>query len=618
VGDVKVELEELKEESDSGKLFAASGIERTHHRKLLWVGIFLVLVAAAALAIWFNYRRSEAPEQPITVVPLTSYAGNESQPSFSPDGNQVAFCWNGENQDNYDIYQQLIGSETRRLTSDPADDTSPAWSPDGRSIVFLRSLSPEKAAVLLISALGGPERQLAEVHTVPVSPADYFASSSSPAWCPDGKWLVLADKNSPEEPMGLFLLSIETREKRGLTSPPAGSIGDTDPAFSPDGRTLAFIRTAAFAVGDVHLLTLSGGLEAVGEVKRLSFDNLWCSHPAWTLDGREIIYPSGPDNRTLCRIIASGQGKPRRLASLGEDIDQPALSHQGQRLAYTRRFSDSNIWRVQLAGPPGKVSLPIKFIGSTQPEFMARFSPDGRRIAFSSRRTGNDEIWVCDSDGSNAVKLTSFNGPLTGAAYWSPDGQRLAFQSIAEDRFKIFLVNASGGKPRRLTSNAAGEEPSSWSRDGQWIYFGSNRGGDYQIWKMPTQGGKAVQVTRKGGFKALESPDGKVLYYAKSDGPTSLWKVPVEGGEEDQVLASVSHGENFAVVDEGIYFIPTPDPTAGYSIQFFSFATGKMTLITKIEKPVELGLSVSPDRKWILYSQIDEQSSDLMLVEHFQ
>jgi eukaryotic-like serine/threonine-protein kinase len=620
MGDVKVELEELKEESDSGKLLVASGLERADHWNRLWAGILLALLAAVAVAVWFNYRRSEAPEQPMTVVPLTSYAGNESQPSFSPDGNQVAFCWNGENQDNYDIYQKLIGSEPPRpLTSDPADDTSPAWSPDGRSIVFLRSLSPEKAAVFLISVLGGPERQLAEVYKIPFSDID-FVSASAPAWSPDGKWLVLADKNSPEEPIGLFLLSIETGDKRRLSSPPTKSIGDTDPAFFPDSRTLAFIRTAAFAVGDVYLRTLSDGLEAAGEVKRLTFDNLWDSHPAWTQDGREIIYSSGSPTQTLWRVAASGPGKPQRLASFGEEVDHPALSRQGQRLAYSRRSSDSNIWRVQLAGLQGKVSPPVSFIHSTQFEFDAMFSPDGKRIAFSSRRTGHDEIWVCNSDGSHAVKLTSFNGPLTGAPYWSPDGQRLAFQSIAEDRFKIFLVSASRGKPRRLTSDAAWEEPSSWSRDGQWqwIYFGSNRGGDFQIWKMPTQGEKAVQVTRKGGFRALESPDRKVLYYAKNDGPTGLWTVPVEGGEESQVLASVSHGENFDVVDEGIYFIPTPDPTAGYSIQFFSFATRKMTPITKIEKPANLGLSVSPDRKWILYSQIDQQSSDLMLVENFR
>jgi Tol biopolymer transport system component len=296
------------------------------------------------------------PDQPIIIVPLTSYAGNEKQPSFSPDGNQVAFCWNGEGQDNYDIYQKLIGSEPpRRLATDLVDDTSPAWSPDGRSIVFLRSLSPEKAAVLLISALGGPERSLAEVlYPGFFSPSNDFLSASSPAWSPDGKWLVLADKNSPEEPMGLFLLSIETGQKRRLTSPPAKSIGDTDPAFSPDGHTLAFIRTAALFVGDVHLLSLSNGFEAVGEVKRLTFDNLWDSHPAWTLDGREIIYSSGSPTQALWRVAAFGPGKPQRLASFGEYVDQPALSRQGQRLAYSRRVFDSNIWRVQLAASKEK------------------------------------------------------------------------------------------------------------------------------------------------------------------------------------------------------------------------------------------------------------------------
>jgi serine/threonine protein kinase len=321
IGDVKMELEELKEESDSGKLLAAPGLERTHHWNRLWIGILLALLAAVAVAVWFNYRRSEVPDQPIIIVPLTSYAGNEKQPSFSPDGNQVAFCWNGEGQDNYDIYQKLIGSEPpRRLTSDPADDTSPAWSPDGRSIVFLRSLSPEKAAVFLISALGGPERPLAEVlYPGFFSPSNFsndFFSASSPAWSPDGKWLVLADKNSPEESMGLFLLSIETGQKRRLTSPPGKSIGDTDPAFSPDGHTVAFIRTAALFVGDVHLMSLSNGFEAVGEVKRLTFDNLWDSHPAWTLDGREIIYSSGSPTQALWRVAAFGPGKPQRSTSI--------------------------------------------------------------------------------------------------------------------------------------------------------------------------------------------------------------------------------------------------------------------------------------------------------------
>jgi Tol biopolymer transport system component len=128
-----------------------------------------------------------------------------------------------------------------------------------------------------------------------------------------------------------------------------------------------------------------------------------------------------------------------------------------------------------------------------------------------------------------------------------------------------------------------------------------------------------VRVTRKGGFAALESPDGQWVYYTKSIGATSLWKVPREGGEETQVLESV-YEQAFAIVKEGIYFIPKPDSAGRYSIQFFNFATKRIRSITTIERPEYSGvvLSVSSNGRWILYSQIDQVGSDLMLVEHFK
>jgi dipeptidyl aminopeptidase/acylaminoacyl peptidase len=100
--------------------------------------------------------------------PTHKLSGSEILPSFSPDGNQVAFAWNtSENppiHSNFDIYLKLIdGSEAVRLTHDPADDLSPAWSPDGRYIAFLRTLSADRMGVFLIPAIGGRERKLADV-----------------------------------------------------------------------------------------------------------------------------------------------------------------------------------------------------------------------------------------------------------------------------------------------------------------------------------------------------------------------------------------------------------------------------------------------------------------------
>jgi hypothetical protein len=126
-------------------------------------------------------------------------------------------------------------------------------------------------------------------------------------------------------------------------------------------------------------------------------------------------------------------------------------------------------------------------------------------------------------------------------------------------------------------------------------------------------------VTSNGGFAALESLDGKSIYYSKGDQEASmaLWRVPVSGGEESQVLPSVVW-RAFFLVNDGIYFIPGPDSKGKYSIQFLSFATGRVKIVAPILRPPSYGLSVSADRRYLLYTQLDEFSIDLMLVENFR
>src|SRR5262245_43294991 len=172
------------------------------------------------------------------------------------------------------------------------------------------------------------------------------------------------------------------------------------------------------------------------------------------------------------------------------------------------------------------------------------------------------------------------------------------------------------GKPRRLTDSPATDVVASWSGDGKWIYFGSNRSGDRQIWKCPVDGGEARQITRKGGECDQESPDRQWVYYTKGDRALSLWKVPKEGGQETQVLESVN-STNFSVVKEGIYFVGRSNQPGRSSIQVFRFATQKIRVLTTFQGS-ETSLSVSPDGRWILYSQIDQVGSDLMLVENFR
>jgi eukaryotic-like serine/threonine-protein kinase len=250
-------------------------------KNLAWLTWGIVVLIAAA-GLWLRFLRpATSPELAPRTVPLASYPGNQCCPSFSPDGSQVAFVWDGPKQDNLDIYIKLVGTEhTVRLTNDPAPDVTPAWSPDGRYIAFLRLLSENRVGVFLVSAIGGPERKLTEL-------SGETGGNGGVAWHPEGKWLAFTDQNS------IYLISIDTGEKRKLTFPTSGRSDDC-PAFSSDGRRLAFSRNFTFGVSEMYLLALSQNLGPQGEAKQLTFKRQSSKCPVWTPNGREIIFSSGP------------------------------------------------------------------------------------------------------------------------------------------------------------------------------------------------------------------------------------------------------------------------------------------------------------------------------------
>ena len=620
--DIRADLARLQRETDSAR--AAVGVREPILRNRWFIAVAGIAIMATALAVsawfWLGRWRTTSPEEPLTAVPLTSYPGSEDFPSFSPDGTQVAFSWNGEKEDNYDIYVKLIGAEPPlRLTTNPAGDFSPAWSPDGRWVAFLRGLPAGKVAVILISPIGGPERILTEMYCDNLNIATHFL-----AWSQDSHWLAIAGGDKPlQRPPwpGLFLCSVETGETRRLTSPPGTAVGDSCPAFSPDGRTLAFSRWASWSNSDLYLLPLSPDLRAAAEPKRLTFGNWIAASPAWTMGGSSLTFSAGSagsrEGSSLWRAAASGAGKPERLAAIGLNGAHPAISSRGNRLAYAQALSDINIWRIEIPNAGRKAKPPERLISSTRSDYNPQFSPDGKRIAFLSDRSGSHEIWVCDAGGSNAVQLTFLGGPgIDGQPYWSPNSRRLTFSANIEGHSEVYVLNASGGKPRRLTSNPTWARNPSWSRDGHWILFDSAtpKPGMY---RMPVEGGPEVLVTKERGYAPIESPDGKFIYLiGESAEGTAILKAPAEGGEAQQVLDSFDHG--YAVVEDGIYFIPTRDPKSSDSIQFLNTNAGKIQRIASIEKPVANGLTVSPDRRWILYTQVDQAGSDLMLVENFR
>jgi Tol biopolymer transport system component/tRNA A-37 threonylcarbamoyl transferase component Bud32 len=597
--DVKLALEEVKEESESGALAApaARPMERRRDRA---AAAAILLIGTAGAGIWFLRDKLTAPAA-LQAVPLTSYAGYESWPSISPDGKQVAFSWDGGSQGNFDIYVKVIGSGgPLRLTSHPAEDLAPSWSPDGTSIAFLR-YEGGKEKLMLIPVLGGPEREIAEL----VAPIGLSRIILATNWSPDGRWLVTSAKKSADEVAALWVISPESGEKRQITTPPTNYWGDFYPSFSPDGRTLAFVRFSAAQSGDVYVLPVTPTLNANGEPRRLTNESRLMIGIAWTANGTGIVFSSNRGGtQALWRVAVSGS--PSRRLSVGENGRFPAISARANRLVYTQSIADTNIWRINLQDPSDATPL----LTSTRADSNPSYSPDGRRVAFESSRSGNQEVWVADADGSNAVQLVDLG--RSGSPRWSPDGHRIAFDSNVVGNWQIYAVSAQGGHPERMTKSAANESRPSWSHDGKWIYFGSNRSGVSQVWKMPAGGGPAEQLTRNGGENPFESPDSRTIYYLKNgSNPSPLWKVPAEKGEESQVLDSVNFSQ-FAVSSGGIYFLSWP------RLQYLDFSTGRAKTILTLHKQASLGLCISKDEHWLLYPQVDQGGSDLMLVENFR
>lgn len=574
----------------------------TPHAAFSWLKASALLIAVGiALAGGVVWLRRSPPSPAPRLVQLTSYPELEEQPSLSPDGSQVAFRWKG------DIYVKQVGAEAFiQVTKDPAVDSWPVWSPDGSQIAFVRN-----GEVFLVSPLGGAERKVAE-------------SAGRVVWMPDGQSLLVLDKTS-RYARSIFSVLVATGEKRRLTFPHDLSPGDIDMAASPDGRSIAVCRTVTTEGCDLYLIPVSGG-----EPRRLTNDLRSIQGLAWTRDGRQIVFSSNRQGWfRLWRVSARPASSPGSyenpvlVEAAGDDTRYPSISRS--HLVYQRYIRNFDIQRVEIIGAEGSAAHHLKrstpLIASTRTDVTPSWSPDGKKIAFVSDRLGARELWVCDADGSNPLKLTSFAGQAVIYPRWSPDGQRLVFSALtgADGNFEGYVIGSRGGAPKRI--NVQGHDSMAhavFSADGNWLYFipGAQES-SVEAWGVPATGGSAAQITRNGAFRPEESPDGKLLYYGKY-GSRGLWTTPLAGGPERQVLDSVT-AQNWTVASQGIYYIDfAVEPGAPKGVWFYSFQTSKTNRVGTVEPTVSpdfSGISVSRDGRWLLYSHIANISSDLMMVD---
>ena len=341
IDDVKVALQEVKEDSESGSV---APVPAARTRRGVIAALVLGGLATAAIAAWLLKPRAQAGSAP-RVVTLTNMSGHAMWPTFSPDGQQVAFAWQPEGQDNFDIYVKLVGLQgVRRLTTDPANDRVPTWSPDGTRIAFVRegthSWSPDgtrmaflrethSSTIRLVSPIGGGERKLNDLDVLPWSPI---------AWSPDGHYIAAAKEELSGDPR-IYLLPADGGEPRPIARP---GLACHTPAFSPDSRRLAYVSCKE----TVDVIDLDTGLTPTGTPRTLTpqvpYSILGIT---WSHDGTSIIYGALDAGAFmgLWRVRADGRSAPERIESAGGEYSWPVVAPSRNRLAFsaisTRRVS---------------------------------------------------------------------------------------------------------------------------------------------------------------------------------------------------------------------------------------------------------------------------------------
>jgi Tol biopolymer transport system component/DNA-binding winged helix-turn-helix (wHTH) protein len=561
-------------------------------------GYAIAILGIACFAAAILWVRIPAPAPRMRVTPFTALSGSASAPAFSPDGGQVAFSWAAEGRGQHLYVKASAGGPETRLTASPDADSHPAWSPNGRLIAFLRENSRNELALWVVSAAGGAERKVRALST---------RSLSRISWSADGNALAVLDSDSLEASPGIFLVSLDSGEERRLTMPPNAEGGDWQPAFSADGRKLAFVRnTGSLQTGALYLLQVDRRGLAAGKPAPIPADRSDLNQIEWSADGRSLICAVLGG---LVRIpVGGGAAEPLPF----EDATDLSVAQGGHRLVFTHAVQRTAIFRLP---GPGNSDAIGKLIASSRYNGAPKYSPDGQRIVFMSDRTGIDELWLTDAEGQNARQLTSFGRATLGSPRWSPDSRRIAFDSTADGKANIYVIDAEGGVPRRITSGGSSNVRPSWSHDGASVYFGSNRSGAWEIWKSSLEGLATVQVTHGGGREAVEDRAGQFLYYTKAAPAPGVWRVPVPGGAAELLCDEGVQG-GWAIGQRGLYYLDAKNELA-----LRDFSTRGRIAIPAPGLRLGTGsgglLGIAPDDRWILVTALVGSESDLFMVEDF-
>ena len=371
-------------------------------------------------------------------------------------------------------------------------------------------------------------------------------------------------------------------------------------------------------------LDLTSDLTAAGNARRLTSLAIQMEGVAWDRDGSTVVFGSDAAGfQYLWRVDAEGRLPPERLEMAGLGARAPATMSARDLLVFSRSRHNEDIYSLGSAGDPQPIET------SSFWDSWPVFSPDGRRVAYCSPRSGKAlDVWVARSDGSDARQLTQGLSESYGPS-WAPSGRTLVFTSVVGGQIDIWTVDIDGGNLRQLTTGPGSRRYPSYSSDGAWIYFGKAGPQGFDIWRIPSDGGPEERVTRDGGYKAFETTDGKSLVYQRVEdrGGAPVLLRPLAGGSPHE-LVKCAYG--FSVSARGVYYYPCVSsglpvplaPPGRTDVRLIDLKTRNdrhvLTLLDVGSGDVLWGPRFSPDGGTIVYAKVVSWGEDLMMIENFR
>jgi Tol biopolymer transport system component len=603
-----------KEKTDPVPIAPVLPPRKNHHLQIVCVLLAVCLTGFIAAWIWRGQTRAEAKSFN-ALSPLDAFTEDASDPAWSANGQWLAATVTPHGDDKPHIYIQNVrnGAPPVRLTQETSSETRPVFSPDGREIAFTRRIDLSHFEIVRCDLASKKLTVVGKFISYWPIPDDHPTLD----WSPDGRFLLTAEQAAANNPMRLVLITVATGERVSITSPPAGSSGDIEAKFSPDGQWIAFRRGG---LGDLYLVSVQG--EQVKPAARLTFDTKGVRGITWIDNGRSILYGtqrSDTEAYALWKIARDG-GTPQPVTPPEFDAVNPAISSTGSLVFAHRQLVTELVEKTVGQGNSTRLVLP-----SEKTDSSPAYSPDGSSIAFVSTRTGWGELWLYREGDAAPVQLTHFRGEgIVFPPSWAPGEHSLAFGFRKNGATNIMVYDLDRHTMRSLTQSRNREFSPIYSSDGRYIYYSSNDDGTSRIWRIRSDGSahpEPLFVEVASSF--LPSPDGRWLYFLQQGTELVLMRRSLIDGTTEEVFHTKGHTSfvnSLAARGQSVYVAVSQNDFS--SSEIFEVIPGqrgsRVVALLKNLPPLSVsgiaGFSVSPDGRRIIVDRTRHHLSSLYSV----